>query len=261
MKWIHVPSEHFNRLCLAEIEKEGSILLTYTKEENGPQIAEFVIGSMLAFAKNLFQWKKTSALTLWDAKWRHSLWDLKKRIFVQVGMEEEGLEIARMASLFGMEVISIDRERTFHPYCKKHLSIRDLKRVLPEADVVSVHIPRGKEYLNWFGQEELTLMKQDAILIHTGGPDLFQPGEKIDPSLFQKLKGAVIDAPHQTPIPASSKLWEVPNLYITPNIAARPKAKEPLHFRVFRYNLRQYIHGNFTEMKNLLDTSVELASE
>lgn len=259
LKWIHTPSPTLNRLPLKEIESQGNVLLSNTREENSLQISEYVMAATLAFAKNLFNWKATNHFPalLWDAKWRQTMWTLKGKTFLQIGMEKVGTEIARKAQENEMKVITIDKERCFHPYANLNLSIKELHSTLPQADVVSIHLPRTKETYSWFGVKELELMKEDSILIITGGETaLFDPSVTLAPSLFEKLRGCVIDAPYHTPIPSNSPLWRLPNLILTPDVAPRPKAKEREAFRLFRYNLRQYIHGNFIDMKNLVDTSI-----
>ena len=263
LKWIHTPTNQFHRLCLAEIEAQNNILLTCTSEEHSFQIAEFVLSATLAYAKNLFNFKAINHYPslLWDAKWRQSMWSLSGRTLVQIGMDKTGVEIAKRGFQSGMRVISIDKDRSFHPYCKKNLSIQDLPTLLPEADVVSVNLPRSREYRRWFGIPELKLLKKDAILIILGATELFDKEEELHPALFEKLRGCLIDAPYEIPLPSQSKLWSLPNLLITPDVSARPKSKVKEAFRLFRTNLRHYIHGNFRDMRHLISTSVELATE
>lgn len=258
LKWIHTPSPNLNRLPLKEIERQKSVLLSNTREENSLQIAEFVMAGALSFAKNLFNWKGANHYPslLWDAKWRHNMMSLKGKTFLQIGMDKVGKEIVKQATHQEMKVIAIDKERSFHPFCHLNLSIKELRSILPQADIVSVHLPRTKESALWFGIKELELMKEDSILIVTGGETALFENEIIDPSLFEKLRGALIDVPYHTPISPASPLWRLPNLILTPDVAPRPKSKEKEAFRIFRFNLRQYIHGNFVDMKNLIDTSV-----
>ncbi|MCE5316094.1 MAG: hypothetical protein LLG04_01850 [Parachlamydia sp.] len=66
-----------------------------------------------------------------------------------------------------------------------------------------------------------------------------------------RVRGILLDASYQTPISAASPLWKIPNIIITPEVAPRPKLTERQAFRTFLYNLRQYLHGNFRDMRNL----------
>lgn len=257
LRWIHTPSPNLNRLCLKEIKEQGNILITSTREENVIQIGEFVLAVVLAYAKNLFEWKAASAFPalVWDCKWRNKMWSLKNKIFLQIGMGKKGVEIARRASFAGFQVWGMDETRSFHPHCIKNFGLSELHSVLPAADVVSIAIPRERGLIVRLGKEELNLMKQDSVLTVIGSSQHFDEDALTELCKRGKFRGILLDAIYQTPIPPQSKLWKIPNLLITPEVAPRPKTFRDA-FRIFRFNLRQYLHGNYSDMKNLVDPSV-----
>lgn len=258
LRWIHTPTAQLNRLCIKEIEAKGNILVTQTRDENLFQIGEYVLAAVLAFAKNLFPFKELTHApqNLWDSKWRHTMWTLKNRIFLQIGMSKVGVEIARRASEAGMQVWSMGETASFHPHCHKNLSIKDLASTLPEADVVSLSLPPEKQFEKLLGEAELNLMKDGSILCILGTRKCFDEQALI--ALGSKLRGILLDADYSFPISSHSKLWQLPNILITPEIAPRPKSLGREAFKTFRYNLRQYVHGNFSEMRNLIDPSILL---
>jgi phosphoglycerate dehydrogenase-like enzyme len=261
LRWIHTPSPNFSRLALHEIEKEENILLTTSREENSLQTSEFVLAAILAFSKNLWHWQEANHFPqlLWDAKWRQNMLTLKGKTFLQIGCDGSGVEIARKMKEQGCVVVAVDKERSFHPFASKNLSIKELHSILPHADIVSLHLSRTKECNHWFLNPELKLMKEGSILIICGETALFDKENKLEPDLFARLRGTLYDAPYQTPISPASKVFTLPNVIVTPEVAPRPKSHEKEAFRVFRYNLRQYVHNNFSDMKNLIDTKIILA--
>jgi phosphoglycerate dehydrogenase-like enzyme len=263
LSWIHTPTASVSRLCLPEIESQGNILVSNTREENVVQIGEFVLGAILASTKNLFEWDELKATPhqVWDSKLRHTMMSIKDRILLQVGMDKIGTEIARKAKLNGMKVWGMDRHASFHPHCEELFSLNQIDFALRYADVVVITLPPGREFEGWFGPEQFHFMKEGAILIVIGSKKVLDEKALINPDLTAKLRAIFIDAPHQTPIPPASKLWSVPNLTITPEIAPRPKSIERDAYRLFRFNLRQYIHGNFSDMKNLIDPALAVSSE
>lgn len=121
LHWIHCPTTHLNRLCLQELEKRTKILVSNTQEENSLQIGEFVMSSVLAFAKNLFAWSEAqkNPSHVWDSKWRESMLSLPGKIFVQIGLSRPGIEIARHASHFGMKVWGVEEKGDFTLTAKK----------------------------------------------------------------------------------------------------------------------------------------------
>lgn len=258
LHWIHTPTANTNRICVKEIENKGNILISNTRDDNIFQIGEYVIAGVLAFAKNLFRFKEANRFPaiVWDCKWRNTMWTLKDKVFLQIGMGKAGIEIARRAQLAGMKVWGMDEIRSFHPYCQKHLSLEELHATLHEADVVSVTIPRERRSSFIFGSDELGLMKQDSILSLIGNIHQIDEHALIEEASAEKFRGILLDTYFQTPIPPQSKLWQLPQIIISPEIAPRPRTTAREAFHLFRFNLRQYLHGNFSDMKNLIDPSI-----
>ena len=260
LKWIHSPVPNLNPLCLDALEKSGSVIVTVTREENAYQIGEYVMCGMLAYAKNLFHWLEAdqNPQHLWDSKWRESMWTLKDRLFLQIGLGKVGTEIARRAQQLEMKVWGVQEKRTFHPHCRKVFSMEDLHEVLPYADVVSIALPRPQQKGTLFGKQEIKLMKEDSILIMIGSKSLIDEQALADEKNAEKFRGILIDAFYQVPVPPTSKLWKLPNTIITPEVAPRPKSEANEAYRLFRYNLRQYVHGNYSDMRNPLGTKKTL---
>lgn len=252
LHWIHAPSPSLTKLCLHEIKERGNILLTTTAEENVAQIGEFAIAAVLTFAKNFLNWHeaKNSPRHVWVSRWRDNMMTLKDRVFLQVGLEEAGTEITRHARQLGMKVWGMEPKPSFHPYCHKTFSLQDLSSLLPLADVVSLTLPPTPEYDSWFQEKQFELIKKDAILLIFGSYRIVE--EEALAKCAERLRGILLDASYQTPIPLNSPLWNIPNIIITPEVSPRPKSKQTQSFATFRYNLRQYTYGNFQDMRNLV---------
>ena len=259
LRWIHTPTANIHRLSVKEIEKQGNILITNTREENLFQMGEYVLSAVLAFAKNLFIWKELMHHPgqVWDSKWRNKMWTLKDKVFLQVGMGKVGAYIAQQAAdKAGMRVWGLDEKKSYHPCCLKWLNFQELKEALPEADVVSIAMPSEHGLQVRMGAEELQLMKEDSILSLLGSRREIDETSLIELSRQGKFRGIILDSYFHSPVSLHSKLWNIPQLLLTPEIAPRPKSSKNEAFRIFRFNLRQYVHGNFSDMKNLIDPSI-----
>ncbi len=261
LRWIHSPTPNLNKLCLKEIEAKGNILISFTKDEHAFEIAEFVFAGFLAFAKNLFQFKEVNRFPhlVWDCKWRNTIETLKKKTLLQIGLGKVGLEIARRAALSDMSVIGMSDKRSYHPHCEESLDYSELKKALPKADFISIALPRDQGLPIKLGKEELALIKNNAILSMIGFANLVD--EEALAEAAPRFRGIILDSYYQFPIPPKSKLWSIPNLIITPEVSPRPKTQGREAFRTFRYNLRQYLHDNFADMKNVVDPRVAYTPE
>lgn len=257
LRWIHSPVPNINPLCLKEIEKRGNIIVTSTKEENTAQIGEYVVGGILAFAKNMFHWKDVdrSPLLLWDSKWRESMWTLGSKTLLQIGLGNVGTEIARLAHEFRMKVWGVQAHRSFHPYCHKVLTFSELDSSIPEADVICIALQAGGQKEKWFHRDQIELMKKDSILVIIGYKGVIDEESLVDvANRTGKFRGILLDASYQVPISPTSKLWSIRDIVITPEVAPRPKSTEKESYHLFRYNLRQYLHSNFNDMRNVIGT-------
>jgi|694.fasta_scaffold24933_2 D-2-hydroxyacid dehydrogenase (NADP+) len=263
LHWIHCPGPYLNRLCMDKIEKQGNILVSNTIDENISQMGEFALSGILAFAKNLFAWKEVGKFPalVWDSKWRDSMWTLNRKTLLQIGLGKVGTEITKRAREMGMKVWGMQQNRSFHRYCHRVFSPAKLHEILPLADVVSLCLPRGKEFHHWLRQEEFELMKEDSILISLGSSTLFDEDALFKTAEAGKFRGILLDAFYGMPISVNSPVWKIPQLLVTPDVSQRPKSEERIAFRIFLYNLRQYVHGNFKDMRNIIEKTAATIPE
>lgn len=260
LRWIHSPIPLLNRLCMDAIEERGNVLVTNTIDENIVQVGEFVLGGVLAFAKNLYLWSKLkeNPQQVWNSRGRDTMWTLANKTFIQVGLGKVGTEITRRAREMNMRVLGVENESSFHRYCHRSFALSDLRSLLPQGDVICVALSKNKPHRNLFDKEELALIKNDAILIILGSGEIVNEEELMHLASLGKFRGIIIDAYYQIPIPPSSPLWQIPNLLITPEVASRPKAVDQLSFKTFLYNLRQYVHANFKDMRNVIEKTAQV---
>lgn len=252
LHWIHSPTPHLPHLNLEEILNKGNILISTTREENIQQSCEFAFSGILAFAKNLFHWKEANQFPqlLWDSKWRDSMWTLQNKNLLQIGLAEVGTEITKRAREWEMKTFGIDATQKFHPHCQTVFTYADLPKVLPRADIVSLNLPRSKDFENFFTLDTLRLMKDDSILIVSGSNKTINESDLYTVAMEGKFRGILFDVYYETPVGQSSPLWKIPNLIMTPEVAPRPKTNKLQAVSLFKYNLRQYMNGNYKDMRH-----------
>lgn len=85
-----------------------------------------------------------------------------------------------------------------------------------------------------------------------GSHEMFEEEDLVAVAKSGKLRGLVIDAPYQSPVAENSPLWGIPGVIITPEVGPRPKSLERTAFHLFLYNLRQYVYGNYKDMRNIV---------
>lgn len=251
LRWVHCPTADTESLCLNEIRKRKNVLITLSKGQNVPQIAEFVIGTIFAFGKQFFHWKNVShdpdEFRNWPLK--DTMWSMQKKTLLQVGLGEVGSAVVKLAGTLGMKTWGIRRQQSFHPYCRKTFSLTHLHSLLPAVDVVVVALPQTVNDEILFGFDEFNLMKPDSIFIVVGAGRPIDEEALAQIGLTGKFRGIWLDAFHHPPS-KQSPLWEIPNTILTPSVASLPASEEHMAFRLFRKNLRFFVSGKINEMKN-----------
>ncbi len=93
-----------------------------------------------------------------------------------------------------------------------------LTELLSKSDVVSLHAPLLPDTNHMIGHRELLLMRDGATLINTArGALVDQPA--LEQELVQGRLFAVLDTTTPQVLPPDSVLFELPNVFLTPNIA------------------------------------------
>lgn len=93
-----------------------------------------------------------------------------------------------------------------------------LEELLPVSDVVSIHAPALPETRNMISVRELRSMKDHATLINTARGSLVDTKALEEECATGRII-ALLDVTEPEPLPADSKLYDLPNVIITPHIA------------------------------------------
>ncbi len=253
LRWIHTHNADTEGLCVPEIRHQANIFITLTKGQNVPQIAEFVLGTILAFAKQFFHWTQVTHDPQEFMQWplKETMWTLTGKTLLQVGLGEVGSAIVKRANAFGMNTWGVRPHQSFHPYCHKTFSLDSLNSLLPTADIVVLALPKQAAEKILFDEESFNLMKSDSIFIVVGSASTVDEHALAKVASTGKFRGILLDAFHHPPPAKNSPLWDMRNGVLTPSIASYPESEEHTAFRFFRRNLRLFTQNKTGEMKNL----------
>jgi phosphoglycerate dehydrogenase-like enzyme len=109
-----------------------------------------------------------------------------------------------------------------------HLSARDadalgvkavtLPELMRSSDVVTLHPPVLPETIGMIDAEMLALLPDGATLINTARGEIVDHAALERELRRQRIK-AILDVTDPEPLPASSPLYDLPNVFLTPHIA------------------------------------------
>ena len=255
LKWIHSTAAGVAQLAYPELRESG-ILVTNPRGVFSVPMAEHAMGLLISMARNFpdsvrFQDKLTwGQQQLWDKP--QQLTELNGKILLIVGYGSIGEELAKRAQAFGMRVRGVTRSGTGETsFTEKILPASDLRQVLPEADYVVLAAPETAETKHLIGTKEIARMKRGARLINIGRGSLLDELALITALESGQLAGAALDVASVEPLPDSSPLWKVPNLFITPHTSAVSDRLWQRETALLVELLELWFGGR--EMKNVVD--------
>lgn len=94
-----------------------------------------------------------------------------------------------------------------------------LSAAAPEADIVAACLPDTPETRNLFNEEAFSHMKKGAYFLNVGRGNSVDSDALYEALCSGKLAGASVDVTDPEPLPADHKLWDAPNILITPHIS------------------------------------------
>ena len=138
-----------------------------------------------------------------------------------VGLGGIGLEVAKRARAFEMEVLYYQRRR--RPEAEATHGVRfapDLATLLRGSDFVSIHAPQSPETYHLIGREELRMMRRHAVLVNTSRGALVDQQALVEALEAGVIAGAALDVMEQEPVPLGDVLLRTPGVVLTPHIAS-----------------------------------------
>jgi glyoxylate/hydroxypyruvate reductase A len=181
----------------------------------GEMMAEYVFAYLLYFGRNLSKHFGDQKNKIWDRKRPDRL---RGKVMGILGLGSVGKEIAKRGKQFGMRVFGVKKIPGPIRHVDQVFGPGDLEKMIPLLDFLVVALPLTPETYHFLGEDQLSLMKEGAILFNIGR------GQTVDEAaLIRVLKSArikaVLDVFETEPLPPESELWRLENVIITPHVS------------------------------------------
>jgi len=214
---------------------------------NERAVAEHAIALILAMARQIPQARDNQTAK----QWRGMIGDISKRedelggkTLLIVGMGRIGSRLATLAKAFDMRVIAIRRDPSNGAGAADKVVGDDaLRGVLPQADFVALTCPLTPKTENLIDANALAAMKPSAYLVNVARGKVVNEPALIDALEQKRIAGAALDCVWDEPLPATSALWSVPNVLITPHTAGETRRYEDNVIDLLLENLERLWRG------------------
>jgi phosphoglycerate dehydrogenase-like enzyme len=193
-----------------------SVALANQRGMSAEPMAEFGLTLVLALLKRLPFFVAAQR----EHAWRRTLpVRAAGRTLGILGLGAIGEALAIRAAALGMRVIGTQRTPKGHPAVARIEPPEHSDRVLAESDVVVLLLPLTDETRGLLSRERIARMKPGALLVNLARGGIVDEDALVEALRSGRLAAAAFDVFAEEPLPASSPLWEAPNLWITPHMA------------------------------------------
>ena len=217
LRWMHAAGAGVERYELEQIAARG-VMLTNSSGVSAPNMAEHVLGMMIALTRRFPQLLRAQTRREWRDETTHrEVGELQGQTVLVAGIGDIGSAVAQRAAAFGMRVNGLRRRADASPPAgfAQVFAITDLHAALADADHVVVTLPNTPRSRGLFDAAAFAAMKPGAAIYNVGRGPVIDTAALIAALQSGHLAGAGLDVTDPEPLPADSPLWDMENVLIT----------------------------------------------
>jgi D-2-hydroxyacid dehydrogenase (NADP+) len=248
MKWVQCLATGVDHL-LRQPDLDRAVVLTSGRGVHGAPMRETVLYLMQGVSRNVARLVEDNKAHFWERRFYSLLYG---RTAVVVGIGVVGVAIGKLLKAFGMRVIGVTRTPRQVEGFDDMLPMAQLNAAAARADFLINILPATAENALVFGRALFAAMKPSAYYINAGRGQTTDEAALIEALQQRRIAGAGLDVFQTEPLPPSSPLWALPNVFITPHLGGYTSDYEDLIMPLITENLRLYLAGRQSEMQNIV---------
>ena len=196
------------------------IQVTNAAQSNQSAVAEYTIGLILMLAKGSIEYHNEFKVGNMEVRKRLGE-NVSGKTLGIIGMGNIGTQVAKMAHFgLNMKVIGYNRRIREDERTEFATLTNDMKRVIGEADFLSLHLPGSKDTRHMIGAQQLSWMKPTAYLVNTGRGEVVDEAALIQVLQEKKIRGAALDVFEGNLPKRDNPLLSMDHVIVTPHTAA-----------------------------------------
>ncbi len=207
------------RSLVGEALWERGVTVSSAVTGNALPVAEYTLAMILLAGKDTFAQRE---------RFRHThtyptpaetapIGNLGRRIGV-IGASRVGRRLLELLRPYDFEVLLHDPYVSVTDAAALGTELLPLDDLLSRSDIVSLHAPDIPETQRMLDRGRLALIRDGGVLINTSRGALIDHDALTDELLSGRLT-AILDVTEPEPLPPTSPLYKLPNVFLTPHIA------------------------------------------
>ena len=235
--------------------RRGMVVMN-TPGANAVAVAELTIGLMLALGRQLPKANIGMHAGKWEKK-ALSGSELRGKTLGILGLGRVGLEVAKRARVFGMELIGHDPFVSAAIAREAGIKLVSVEELFKAADYLTLHVGLTPQTAGIINEASIATMKKDIRIINCARGELIIDEALLDGIKSGKIAGAALDVFREEP-PKNSPFTAFENVILTPHIAgSTAEAQEAVGVQI-AMQVREYLkYGVVQNAVNLPSLSHE----
>jgi D-3-phosphoglycerate dehydrogenase / 2-oxoglutarate reductase len=223
----------------ADAATRRGIVVMNTPGANAVAVAELTIGLMLALARKLPAANSTMHAGKWEKKSLQGA-ELRGKTLGILGLGRIGLEVAKRARGFGMELAGSDPFVSAAVARENGIALVSVEELFAKADYLTLHVGLTPQTANIINAKTLATMKKGVRIINCARGELVCEADLVAALKSGQVAGAALDVFSEEP-PKNSPYAELDNVILTPHIAgSTAEAQEAVGIQI-AMQVREYL--------------------
>jgi D-3-phosphoglycerate dehydrogenase len=223
----------------AEAATRRGIVVMNTPGANAVAVAELTIALMLALARKLPTANSTMHAGKWEKKSLQGA-ELRGKTLGILGLGRIGLEVARRARGFGLEIVGSDPFVSVAVARENGIALLPLEELFAKADYLTLHVGLTPQTQGVVNAKTLATMKKGVRIINCARGELVDDAALVEAIKSGQVAGAALDVFVEEPL-KNSPYFELENVILTPHIAGSTgEAQEAVGIQI-AMQVREYL--------------------
>ena len=202
-----------------EAATRRGIIVANAPESNSIAAAEHTMALMLALCRNVPQAHGSLVAGRWDRTSFKGA-ELYGKTLGVFGFGRIGQLVAKRAQSFEMEVVAFDKFVSAERFRELGVEGTDSRNeVFERADVVSLHLPKTPDTVNWIDSDAISRMKEGARIVNCARGELVDLDAVLEGLESGRLGGVALDVFPEEPF-TEHPVFQRPDVVVTPHLGA-----------------------------------------
>jgi D-3-phosphoglycerate dehydrogenase len=239
-----------------EAATHKGIAVMNTPGANAVAVAEQTLGMMLAMARHLCRADALMHAGKWEKKSLQGT-ELRGKTLGIAGLGRIGMEVARRARAFGMEVVAHDPFVSVALAKEQGIRLAALDDLYAVADYITLHVGLTPQTTGMINAASIAKMKKGVRLVNCARGELVNEADLAQALKDGRVASAAIDVFAVEP-PKNSPLVSLENVILTPHVGGSThEAQEAVGVQIAQ-QVKEYLkHGVIQNAVNVPSVSAE----